>query len=262
MRTDNLSRDLPWLGDASISVGVLFHGSDIRSPSRHMDLQPYSYFRLMDQRTVSGREESTSRTRQLARESGLPLFVSTPDLLLDLPAATWLPLTVDLAAWRSTTPAFTADRLRVLHVPSRRKPPIKGTSFIDPVLTRLAAEGLVEYISPDSVPNERMPELVRSADVVIDQLLSGSYGVAAVEAMAAARLVVGSVGTYVRAAVGPPIPIVDCAPAELEELVRSIAADPVRFASTAREGPAFVESFHSGARSARTLAGWFSGVSR
>lgn len=262
LRSENLYRDLPWLRDVEISVGVLFHGSDIRSPSRHMDSQPSSYFRLMEPSMVSSWEESTSRTRQLARESGLPLFVSTPDLLQDLPEATWLPVTADLSAWRATTAAFTARRLRVLHVPSRRVPPIKGTSFIDPVMARLAAEGLVEYVSPKSIPHEQMPELVRSVDVVIDQVLSGFYGVAAVEAMAAARLVVGNLGADVRAAVERPIPIVDCAPAELEELVRGIAADPARFSSIAEGGPAFVASFHSGARSARVLAGWLDGTRR
>lgn len=259
-RTESLNRDLPWLRDVGISVGVLFHGSDIRSPSRHMDSQPSSYFRIMEPQMVSSLEESTSRNRQLARESGLPLFVSTPDLLLDLPEATWLPVAADLLAWHSTTAAFVARPLRVLHVPSRRIPPIKGTSFIDPVLARLAAEGLVEYVSPEGTPHEQMPELVRSVDVVIDQVLSGSYGVAAVEAMAAARLVIGNLGLDVRAAVDRPIPIVDCAPAELEGLVRDIAADPVRFASTAEEGPAFVESFHSGARSARSLVRWLDGA--
>jgi hypothetical protein len=139
-------------------------------------------------------------------------------------------------------------------------PPIKGTSFIDPVLVRLAAEGLVEYVSPESVPHEQMPELVRSVDVVIDRLLDGVYGVATIEAMAAARLVIGNIEPDVRAAVGSTIPIVDCAPDELEEVVREIAADPRRFAQIAEEGPAFVESHHSGARSARSLVGWLDGA--
>ena len=106
-RTESLNRDLPWLRDVGISVGVLFHGSDIRSPSRHMDSQPSSYFRIMEPQMVSSMEESTSRNRQLARESGLPLFVSTPDLLLDLPEATW-------RAWpRSRRGILDCDRRRV-----------------------------------------------------------------------------------------------------------------------------------------------------
>ena len=262
LRTESLQRDLPWLRDAGISVGVLFHGSDIRSPSRHIETRANSYFRLMEPGMLAPIEESTARTRRLARRSGLPLFVSTPDLLQDLPEATWLPVTADLAAWQSTTAAFEARRLRVLHIPSRRVPPIKGTSFIDPVLTRLAAEGLLDYVSPESVAHAEMPALIHSVDVVIDRLLDGVYGVATIEAMAAARLVIGNVEADVRAVVDSPIPIVDCAPDELEEVMREIAADPLRFASIAEEGPAFVEFHHSGAKSVRALVGWLDGAGR
>jgi hypothetical protein len=44
--------------------------------------------------------------------------------------------------------------------------------------------------------------------------------------------------------------------------MREIAADPLRFASIAAEGPAFVEFHHSGAKSVRALVGWLDGARR
>ena len=75
-------------------------------------------------------------------------------------------------------------------------------------------------------------------------------------------MVIGNLGSDVRAAVGRPIPLLDAAPGELEELVREIAADPPRFVSTAEAGPAFAEAFHSGKRSAETLVEWLDGAHR
>lgn len=259
-RTETLTGDLPWLRDAGVSVAVVFHGSDIRSPSRHLESHPDSFFRLMDPQTVVKMERATHERRVAARESGLPLFVSTPDLLLDLPSAAWLPLALDTTAWQSGGPALARRRLRVLHLPSRRVPPIKGTSFIDPVMKRLTTEGVVDYVSPVVVAHEHLPDLIRSVDVVIDQLLTGSYGVAAIEAMAAQRLVLGHVNADVRALVDHPIPIVDCAPSSLENQVRKIAADPGRYVDTARAGAAFVEALHSGAGAANVLASAFLGT--
>ena len=129
-------------------------------------------------------------------------------------------------------------------------------------MKQLASEGLVEYIAPEGVPHEQMPELVRSVDVVIDQILTGSYGVASEEAMAAERLVIGNVCADVRSVVERPIPIVDCTPTSLEDLMRDIVADPTHYAHVAREGPAFVEALHSGAHSASTLASPFLGIHR
>lgn len=255
-RRDYLNHDLDWLGANRINVAVVFHGSDIRSPGRHLAEEPVSFFNLVPGEMLAGWENTTATRRRQALDSGLPLYVSTPDLLLDLPEATWLPLVIDAAAWHQGTPAFSSAKPRVLHVPSRRDPPIKGTSYIDPVLTRLSQSGHVEYISPQSVRHERMPELVGSVDIVIDQLLTGSYGVAAIEAMAAGRLVIGNVSKAVRDRVGANLPIVDCLPDQLNELILSIVADPARYAGVAAQGPVFVADHHSGATSAFALHGW------
>jgi len=255
--SQHLGRDLPWIRDLGTQVAVLFHGSDIRSPSRHRQSQRPSYFEFMDLETVSRFEESTARRRQLARESDLPLFVSTPDLLKDLPEATWLPVTTQVSSWVTNSRPFETPRLRVLHVPSNAL--TKGTAFIDPVLKRLAGEGLVEYVTPGRTPHKRMPDLVRSVDLVIDQILCGSYGVAAVETMAAGRLVIGNVGSDVRAVVDRRVPIVDCTPDDLEVVIRDIVANPEPYSMIAAEGPAFVERFHSGQMAARVLADWMQG---
>ena len=255
-RSENFMHDLSWIRAKQISVGVLFHGSEIRSPSRHIDFQKFSYYRLLEPAEIAAFETSTARTRQLARESGLPLFVSTPDLLQDLPEATWLPVVTDVLKWKASSPALTGRKLRVLHVPSRRSPPIKGTSFIDPIMHRLTAEGVIEYLSPLQVSHDEMLPLVHSVDVVIDQILSGFYGVAAIEAMASARLVIGNLGNDVREVLKDDIPIIDSEPEDLELLIRSIASDPDSFRHIAAAGPAFVEKFHSGYESAKVLGNW------
>jgi hypothetical protein len=258
-RTQDLRHDLPWLRNKSIDVGVLFHGSDIRSPERHMDSEPFSYYRLMEPTLITRFEREADARRTWARESGLPLFVSTPDLLEDLPEATWLPVVADIPSWLCQSRPFEGKKIRVLHAPSRRVPPIKGTSFIDPVLRHLAEEGLIEYLSPDSIAHLRMAELVKSVDVVVDQILSGSYGVAAVEAMAARRLVIGNLGSKFRRNVGIEIPIVDSGPEQLEATIRAIVEKPDSYITVADQGPAYVQEVHSGERSSAVLAHWISG---
>ena len=60
-------------------------------------------------------------------------------------------------------------------------------NWIDPVLTELAADGLIEYVSLAGVPHGRLPEVIGSADVVIDEIGPDDYGITAVAAMAAGR---------------------------------------------------------------------------
>ena len=55
--------------------------------------------------------------------------------------------------------------------------------------------GLVDYTPLRDVPWSEMPGVIASADIVLDQFALGGYGVAAVEAMASGRAVVGHVRT-------------------------------------------------------------------
>lgn len=257
-RRETLPADLSWLGGKGIRVGAVFHGSDIRSPSAHVERNSNSYFHLMTNQQVASLERSTAAVRAAAIDSGLPLFVSTPDLLLDLPTATWLPLVIDMRTWETPVPALSSGKIRVLHIPSRRIPPIKGTSHIDPVLRSLEAAGVLEYVAPEGVRHEQMPDIVKSVDVVIDQILTGSYGVAATEAMAAGRLVIGGVDRQVRSMIDGDVPILDSNTAELEHLLRDICQQPARYEAQASAGVEYVRRIHSGKRSAEALRSFLS----
>jgi hypothetical protein len=103
------------------------------------------------------------------------------------------------------------------------------------------------------VPHAQVPELVASADVVVDQVMTGSYGVAAVEAMAAGRLVVGNVAPEVRALVPDPVPVVDAPPERLESVLRQILSDPSSYHATAVEGVQFAHRWHDGRAAALAL---------
>ena len=173
----SLRRDLKRLAGQGLLLALASHGSDTRDPDAHLQREPFSYFLSAPEDYVNRLRKLSARNRSLARESGLPWFVSTPDLLLDAPEAVWLPLTVEVSSWKLKREAFSSRQVRFLHVPSRRVPAIKGTDFIEPVLHSLDIQGLLTYSAPQRVNHSQMRELVEHSDVVIDQLLTGSYGV-------------------------------------------------------------------------------------
>lgn len=252
---DNLGGELSVLARHGIQVALLAHGSDIRSPDRHMRDIPHSYFTVAEATWVDKLRKITERNRTIARESGLPLFVSTPDLLADLPNATWLPLTIDPEPWLRLPEIGGEPRLRVLHRPSRSVPPIKGSDAIVPILESLHGEGLIEYLDGGQVvPHTEMPALVGAADVVVDQIRTGSYGVAAVEAMFAGRVVLGGADTAVRGRVGNGLPIIDVTPDTLEETIRKIATlDREELLAIGSRGIDFAKQWHDGTAAAKVL---------
>lgn len=238
------------------TVGLICHGTEIRDPDRHMARLPQSYYARAPRDWVARVRGSVhANTASLARLE-LPVFVSTPDLLLDVPTASWLPVVVDVDLFAEAGPALERRVPRVLHAPSRSVPPIKGTEIIEPALRALHEQGLIEYVAAENLPHDQMRDLVASVDIVVDQILSGFYGVAAVEAMAAGRVVVGFVADDVRALMEEAPPVVDVRDADVASTVLEVLSDRDRFAALAATGPGFARRWHDGRVSADVLAGF------
>lgn len=242
------------LQKAGVDVAYLAHGTDVRLPSRHRELNPWSHYN--DPAIYVPRIETlAARNIALLERSGRPLFVSTPDLLLDLPSARWCPVVVDLARWQSQrSTRETSKPLRVAHAPSVGA--VKGTELMLPALTQLEQEGIIELEIVQGVPSAEMPAVFARADIVIDQIRIGSYGVAACEAMASGAVVVGHVATAVResvrAATGATLPIVEANPITLDSVLRNLAENR-ELAKLSKQGREFVHAVHDGGLAAETL---------
>jgi hypothetical protein len=256
--TSGIGEDLERLYRRDLKIALIAHGSDVRDPDAHMERYEFSYYRSAPEAWVDYLRKYSRRNRALVRETGLPVYVSTPDLLLDLPEATWLPLRIEISDWHAGAAPRWSDPPVVLHLPSRRNPPIKGTEVIDKELQDLASEGRITYLSPPSVPNRLMPAIVRSADIVVDQILGGYYGVAAVEAMAAERLVVGYVSDFVSALLPERPPIVSAPPDCFRSTMERLLSDPAAAREIALSGAAYARRWHDGGESARALSDFLS----
>lgn len=237
-----------------VNVAFIAHGTDARLPSRHIEANPLSYY--SDPAIYLPRAEKVAaRNIAMLKASNRPVFVSTPDLLSDLPKAIWCPVTVDTKRWTiPREPREAGQPLRVAHAPSVAA--YKGTQLIIPVLERLQKEGVIDFTLIQGVPSTQMPHIFSKADVVLDQFRAGSYGVAACEAMATGCIVVGQVSQQVRnavhSAVGVQLPIVEANPDSLEEVLRELALSSSL--ETLRERSVnYVEQVHSGSFAASSL---------
>lgn len=238
-----------------IRVGLVMHGSDVRSPAATTRRTRFSPFDdPLEQSTyeLEARRAFLLQKIEAFRQVGHgPVFVSAPDLVADVPGSIWLPQVVDLDVWGEEPVAFDADVPVVLHVPS--DPRVAGSEVADAVCRGLEAEGLIDYRRHENVVPAAMPALVKGADVVIDHLRIGSYGRRAIEAMAAGRVVLGHVVDEVRAT-APGCGVLEADPDTLEDVLREVLRDREAGRRAALAGAAFVRERHDGAFSARLLA--------
>ena len=248
----HIGADLPALRQAGIRVALLAHGSEVRHPVRHRERSPYSPFHDLPEERLAQLAGRAERNHRVAEASGRPVFVTTPDLLLDLPEATWAPLVVDVAAWRSTAAVLRRKRPVVLHAPSARW--LKGTDRILPALTALHDAGTIDLRLAEETPWAEVRKLIRRADVVLDQFTLGCYGTFAVEAMAAGRPVLAYLDESVLDLLDEPPPIVNATPDTLPAVLAELLADPRRAARLGAESVEYARRHHDGRRTAAAFA--------
>jgi hypothetical protein len=252
----NIGADLPALRRARIKVALLAHGSEVRNPQRHLRRYDNSLFHAADPATITRLTRVTAANRRLAEECGLPVFVTTPDLLDDLPSATWAPLVVDVDQWHSDRPVMDRRRPVVVHAPSARW--TKGTGRVLPVLTEMHERGAIELRLVEMMPPAQLRDLIRDCDIVLDQFAIGTYGTLAVEAMAAGRPVIGFVDPAVHQAVGVTPPIVNARAEELRDALESLIDDAALAVRTGAASAAFARELHDGRRTAAAFATFLS----
>ncbi len=246
------------LESKGVGTAMIFHGSDIRSPAQHARESEWSPF-VRAGLPVTLMEEKAEHTRSKAVASGMPLFVSTPDLLRHAPGSVWCPIVVDPVEWRVERSAWPSSRRPVVvHAPSH--PLLKGSDEIEPALRRMETEGLIEYRVIRGVPYSEMPQRYAEADIVLDHFLIGNYSMVTIEALAAGCLVIGHVDQNSREAVldssGLEVPVLEATVLTLEAVLRQAIRGGDVIDDLLARGPSFVEQVHNGRHSAAAVSGF------
>lgn len=255
----DLIAEIEFLRAKGLKVGTISHGSDTRIPSRHLLLEPDSPFRYDLDGWTEMMEQKTLKNHQILDSLGLPEFVSTPDLLEYRPAATWLPTLAETEKWLHVPDLALLKRTPVvLHVPSSSA--LKGSSTIRAAMMQLSNMGLIEYRELTGLPHAEMPGAVAGADIVIDQLGMGLYGVASIEGMLAGRVVVAQVWESTRkflfSTFGQNLPIVEANAHNIGEVVADLVSSPERMIKLGDQGRQFATHAHSAANTAAILRGF------
>ncbi len=236
--------DLPVHRALGTKLVFHFHGCDARNRALMLERHPLAAACAeCDPFCVPERQR-----RAIAQSAryGAATFVSTPDLLESVPHAEHLPVALDVGAWQAAAgpAAGSDDRVRVLHVPTNRL--IKGTAWIGRGMERAGeADPRIDYRLLEHAAWTDVREAMARADIVIDQVFLGWYGLVAVEAMALGKPVVGFIRPDFEArARALDLPLVRCTKDDVGDVVRALAADPARRAALGEAGRAYVRRQH------------------
>jgi hypothetical protein len=241
--------DLPLLKSMGKRIVFHFHGCDIRNRARMRATHALATCTECD---PFCRPWHQDWLRQQAERYADRCFFSTLDLAESAPGAAHLPLAMDVERWScaaGTLPLPDFDRrdgvrgpVVIAHAPTNRL--IKGTRHVEAAVAELRAEGLnVELRLIEKQPWATVPEFLSGADILVDQLMMGWYGLLAMEGMAAGRAVVAHLrGDFVEHLRG--CPVVDATPATVTGVLRALVRDPGRRELLGASGRRYVTQHH------------------
>lgn len=197
----------------------VFHGSELRMPSKEQIRNPFY--------TNTAYNESDSLAlKRLSKWSTLTDTVITCDVAFlnyglekHFKEIYHLPLSIDISQF---IPKSINNQIPVvMHAPSNID--AKGTKWIRDAVAQLKNQDCkFEYVEITGKSHEDVLETIQKADIVIDQLMLGNYGVFAIEAMALKKPVICYLQKEVVSFLPSDLPIINASPDSIIDNLRKL----------------------------------------
>ena len=130
----------------------------------------------------------------------------------------------------------------IVHAPSN--PVIKGTKYILNAIESLKKKYDFDFILVENKPFDEAKKIYESADIFIDQLILGTYGGVAVEAMALGKPVISWIADYRKEYDPKDMPVVSANPDNIQEKIESLLKDTEMRNDLGIKSRRFVEKYH------------------
>jgi glycosyltransferase involved in cell wall biosynthesis len=220
-----------------------FHGSTV---------QPFGidipFWRLLKKKVIihhHGSELRSKGEKKLYSYFADNILISTPDLFKWSPYAVWIPnpISLERLPFVGVEKKDSSEPLNIVHAPSNRIR--KGTKFIVNTINQLKNEGYnINLKIIENVPNSKAILEYKNADIVVDQLLIGWYGVFALECMALGKPVCVHISDDLETYLNYN-PVVNVSTKNLSYRLRMLIEDESLRINYGKIGRKFVEHVHN-----------------
>lgn len=131
----------------------------------------------------------------------------------------------------------------IVHAPTN--PAFKGTAHIERVIEKLRATHDFEYRRIEKMNHEQAVMLYKEADIIVDQILCGSYGLLNVESMALGKPVVAYIRPDLIPSFPSELPVINANPDTIYEQIKMLLDNPELRYERGVAGRIYAEKYHA-----------------
>jgi hypothetical protein len=237
---DMMGFDIPFIKLRNRRIVYRFTGFDLRDPVTDYQRNPFSPFKYgVDPRFD---QQKKARYIEFLKEYVDTFIVQDPEMQEFFPEAAIIPRALNLEDWHFADNEDNQEVPLIVHAPSNKG--AKGSKYVLKALDELRTEGLkfrVKLLT--DCEHQEAVSWYKKADIIVDQLLIGWYGVLALEGMALGKPVVCYILDHLFNQ-DPQIPVANANPNNIKSVIRMLVKDRDMRIELGMKGRRYVEDVH------------------
>ncbi|MCL2029176.1 MAG: hypothetical protein FWG97_02005 [Deltaproteobacteria bacterium] len=252
-----LPLDLRWMRRYKVKKIVHWQGDDIRDPLLELELNPwYSHFtKNLCFNELKNISKANKLKQKIFFDEGFTFLAPVdlvPHLITDAQKI-FIPIrhTLNTDYLIPIENKKNENRINIVHAPSEYN--IKGTSYIIEAIKKLEKHFHIRFTLLSGLPHQGVLRHIAEADIFVDQLILGMYGMASLEAMAFGIPVVCRIASHIREQLPSDFPIIDATPKNIYEILASLIIDKDKLCALGDASRSYVVKYHSYAIMGRYL---------
>lgn len=249
--------DLKFISHLNKARVVEFWGTDIRIPEIASADNPYmaKMYEEHPELTQGAREKSLKTQSRFAKygfKCLLPGLELLPYIQKDLfPQPLMTRQRIMLSDFHPNYPDPEKQCPLIVHTPSHKAK--KGTKAVLQTIEHLKHMCKFDFELLHAVNHSQTLEILRKCDIMVDQIVAGDHGLAALEAMAFGKPTVCYIKPSLALKYPDDLPIVNANQENLTEVIKSLLMDGQRRREIGQRSRAYVEKYHNAHKIARDL---------
>ncbi|PKM96496.1 MAG: transferase [Firmicutes bacterium HGW-Firmicutes-1] len=206
--------DLPLLKELNKKVVMHHWGSDVRIYSQAVKLSPFVNVKCLKEDAIKRRLEQLAKYIDTCIVSDYELYEYVKDYYSNLVI---IPQAIDLNEFNQIEEPSKNKKITIVHAPT--SPEIKGTIHILQAIEMLQSKYDFDFKLIQGISYEEAKKTYVNADIIIDQILIGSYGLCSIENMSFGKPVVCYISDFMQEKYPRELPIISANPTNIKEKI-------------------------------------------
>ncbi|MCM3715556.1 glycosyltransferase family 4 protein [Halalkalibacter oceani] len=240
--------DLPLLAANGKPICMQHWGSEVRMLSKALKTNPFAKVKLEDEGRLQKKLEELGQY--------IPFCVVADHELIQYVQPFYeevhvIPSMIDLRDYKKSWFRKKRKRPLIVHAPTHVD--VKGTPHILQAVEQLKLSYSFDFKLIHGMAHHEAKKWYKKADLIIDQLHIGSYGLFAVEAMALGKPVICYISDYMAEHYPKDLPIISANPETIFDTLKNLLKNQDQLTELGKKGRAYVKKEHNMDKNAARL---------